>query len=291
MTRVRVAPSEATGLRALLEEPCATKCAGAYDALSAVIAETSGFDAIWASSFGISASRAVPDMSLLTMTDYLAATAHMVEATSIPVLADCDTGFGSCANVALMVSRYEAFGIAGVCIEDKVFPKMNSFVGDNQALVTEDEFARKIACACATRRADDFVIVARTEALVCGAGQAEALRRARRYVDAGADAIFIHSKQRSADEIMQFLSVWDGYAPIVLAPTTYSDLHIDDATSCGVSLIIYANHTLRAAVRAATLTLTEIADKGSSETVESEIASLADVFELERLDEWVALDA
>src|SRR5256714_15508226 len=120
--------TKATRLRARLSEPEVIRVSGAHDALSALVAEEVGFDAVWASSLTISASRGLPDMSLLTMTDYLQAAAHMNDACGCPVIADCDTGFGNALNVAYMVRQYEAAGVAAVCIEDKVFPKRNSFM-------------------------------------------------------------------------------------------------------------------------------------------------------------------
>jgi phosphoenolpyruvate phosphomutase len=266
------------------------RAAGAYDALSAKLVERAGFDAVWASSFTISASRGLPDMSLLTMTEYLEAASHMVVACDIPVLADCDTGFGTAVNVAHMVHRYEAAGIAGVCIEDKVFPKTNSFVGERQELIPSKQFMRKIAAAKATQSDSDFVVVARTEALICGLSVEEAVERASSYVEAGADAILIHSKQRTPNEILDFLSMWESNVPVVVVPTTYYSWCLEDAVRAGVDLVIYANQALRAAVAALADTLDLIARTGSSVAVEPKIASLQEVFDLQGLDEWLVFD-
>jgi phosphoenolpyruvate phosphomutase len=277
-------------LREILRSSRTGRAAGAYDALSAKLVERAGFDAVWASSFTISASRGLPDMSLLTMTDYLEATSHMVSTCDIPILADCDTGFGTAVNVAHMVRSYEAAGVGGVCIEDKVFPKTNSFVGERQMLVPTEQFARKIAVAKATQDNPDFVVVARTEALICGLGIDEALDRARRYAEAGADAILIHSKQRRADEIVQFLGRWDFEVPVVVVPTTYYSWGLDEASRAGADLVIYANQALRAAVSALADTLGLILRTGSSVAVESNIASLQEVFDLQQLEEWLVFD-
>src|SRR5713226_8957863 len=114
---------QAAKLRELMKRPGIIRTVGAHDALSAKMIERAGFDAIWASGFGISASlKCIPDGSFLTMTEQLEVTKNIVEAVSIPVIADCDTGFGNALNVMRTVQEYEKAGIAGICIEDNVFP-------------------------------------------------------------------------------------------------------------------------------------------------------------------------
>jgi phosphoenolpyruvate phosphomutase len=277
-------------LRNLLRRAEIARSAGAYDALSAVLVERAGFDCVWASSFTISASACLPDLSLLTMTDYLQAAAPMVAACSVPVLADCDTGFGGSLNVAHTVRSYERTGVAGICIEDKNFPKTNSFVEHGQELAPVDEFARKIEVAKETQTDPDFVVVARTEALICGRSVDEALERGERYVDAGADALLVHSKRPDPSEITSFLRHWEGRAPVVVVPTTYHGWTAGEASAAGAAMVIYANHALRAAVRAIAETLRRIWEDGCSSEVQPQIASVDEIFELVRLDDWLALD-
>jgi phosphoenolpyruvate phosphomutase len=283
--------SKAQRLHRLLHASKITRVAGVHDALSALVAEEIGFDAVWASSFAISAARGLPDMSLLSMTDYLQAASNMNEACDVPVLADCDTGFGDVCNVAYMVQRYEAAGIAGICIEDKVFPKRNSFQADGQTLEDPEAFARKIEVAAKTRRDEEFVLIARTEALIAGTGMADALRRARRYVDAGADAILVHSKSSRPDEVCEFLARWSGDVPVVVVPTTYYTWHLDEAARAGVSVVIYANQGLRAAVSSVREALRQVYDAGSSVAIETEIAPIAEIFRLQRVSDWMALES
>jgi phosphoenolpyruvate phosphomutase len=278
-------------LRRRLAEPSVIRVAGAHDALSALVAEEVGFDAVWASSLAISAARGLPDMSLLSMTDYLQAAGYIDDVCGLPVIADCDTGFGNTLNVAYMVRQYEAAGIAAVCIEDKVFPKRNSFVETDQLLESATVFARKIEIAKQTQRDDDFLVIARTEALIAGAGIDEALCRAHGYVDAGADAILMHSKSREPDEIVAFLEQWEGRAPVVVVPTTYYSWHVSDAAKAGVAVVIYANQALRAAVCSMRNALHQVLDAGSSVPIEKEIAPMADIFRLQRVDEWLALES
>ena len=135
-------------LRKKLESKSIVKVGGAFDSMSAKLVEVHGFDAVWAGSFAISANRAVPDASILTMTEFFDAASNMAETCEIPVIADCDTGYGGPTNVSHMVKKYENAGIAGVCIEDKTFPKQNSLLenGKNE-LLSEKDFVSKILAA------------------------------------------------------------------------------------------------------------------------------------------------
>lgn len=279
-----------TRLRELITRSEISRAAGAHDSLSASLVELSGFDAVWASSFTISAANGLPDLSLLTMTDHLYVTERMAAACTVPVLADCDTGFGGATNVAYLVQRYESAGVAGVCIEDKVFPKTNSFVERRQDLLDADEFARKIEVGKKAQQDQDFVLVARTEALITGDGMPEALRRAQRYVDAGADAVLVHSKSPSPAEVIEFLGTWQGKAPVIVVPTTYHGWHVVDASEAGVAMMIYANHALRAAIRSMSDVLRQIRSSGTSSSVEALISPISEVFELTHLDAWLLLE-
>lgn len=266
------------------------RVAGAHSALGAVLAEQTGFGAVWASSFEISAARCLPDASLLTMTEFLAAAAQMQQACTVPVIADCDTGFGNNLNVTYMVHQYQAAGIAAVCMEDKQFPKVNSFLGPGQVLMDTGQFARKIETAKAAQDDTDFFVIARTEALIAGGTVGDALLRCKAYAESGADAVLIHSKSKTRDEVEAFLEAWDGRVPVVIVPTTYPQWHIDAAARCGASVVIYANHGLRATVSALRSTLQSIRDNGESTAVEDEIASLDDIFALQAVNSWLALE-
>lgn len=267
------------------------RVAGVHSALGGLLARDAGFDAVWASSFEISAARGVPDASLLTMTEYLAAAADIQRVLDIPVVADCDTGFGDAANVVRMVHEYEAAGITAVCIEDKTFPKMNSFANSQHLLIEVESFCDKIRAAKHAQHSSEFLLIARTEALISGLGHDEALYRARAYRKAGADAILIHSKAPAADEIKDFLQAWDDDCPVVIVPTTYPDWHIADVAEAGASVVIYANQGLRATVQALNATFRSIIDEGSTAHLESEIASISEIFRLQRLSEWQAFQA
>ena len=182
-------------LRDKIKEKPLLKIGGAFDAMSAKLVEITNFDAVWAGSFAISATHAVPDASIMTMTEFLQIAKNMVDSCDIPIIADCDTGFGGPSNVSHLVKQYEQAGVAGISIEDKIFPKQNSLLENGkQELLSEKDFVAKIIAGKESKVDSDFMIIARTEALIAGFGVDEALKRATAYENAGADAILIHSK-------------------------------------------------------------------------------------------------
>jgi phosphoenolpyruvate phosphomutase len=275
------APGRGSTLRHLLDGDTLVRAVGAHNGLTARLAERAGFEAVWASGLEVSASYALPDASLLSMTQFLDAADAMQTAIAIPVIADCDTGFGGPLNVAHTVRSYERRGIAGICVEDKVFPKINSFAHAHHALVPIEDFTAKIKAGKAEQASDDFLFIARTEALVAGLGMDEALGRARAYADAGADAILVHSVSRSPAQILSVAAAWDRDVPLVTVPTTYSSVHERQLAAAGFKLVIYANHGLRAAITGVSATLAALAEHGSGAAVEPQIATMSEVFELQ----------
>lgn len=277
--------NKARQLRELFARPGVVRLVGAHDGLSAKLVEEQGFEAIWASGLEISASYAVPDANILTMTQYLERACEMNDATRIPVVADCDTGYGNSTNAIHMVRKYEAAGIAAVCIEDKLFPKVNSFVHGRQELAPIEEFVGKIMACKHAQRDPDFMVIARVEALIAGCGEDEALRRARAYADAGADAILIHSRAKTPDEIRSFGRRWDGRAPLVVVPTTYPQLALHEMPELGIKMVIYANHGLRAGITAVQQVLRRLAETGDLAAVDREVVAVDEVFRLQQIAE------
>jgi phosphoenolpyruvate phosphomutase len=268
-------------LSPLLSGPGIVLAAGAHDALSAKLAEQVGFDAIWASGFGISAVQAVPDANILTLTETLEAVRRIVDAVGIPVIADCDNGYGNAINVMRTVGEFERAGAAGVCIEDNDFPKRCSFyAGVRRDLVPVEEHARKIQAATAARQHRKFVVIARTEALIAGLGLEEALRRARAYAAAGADAVLVHSKASDFSELRAFAASWEGSVPLVAVPTTYPTVSCEELRAAGFRMAIFANQALRAAIVAMRETLIELRRSGRAASVEDRIAPLDEVYAL-----------
>jgi len=239
-------------LRAALESGQLFTAMAAHNPLSARLAEEAGFGGIWGSGFELSASYAVPDANILSMGTHLEMMRAIAATVSIPLIADIDTGFGNAVNVHYVVPQYEAAGASAIVMEDKTFPKDTSLRAEGrQELVRIEEFQGKVAAAVAARKDPDFVVIARVEALIAGQGQDEAIRRGLAYEEAGADAILIHSKQKTPDEILAFVAAWPGRKPLVLVPTAYPQLGERDIAALGkVGVVIYGNHAIRAAVGA-----------------------------------------
>jgi phosphonopyruvate hydrolase len=269
-----------SALRAKIDVHRPALAMAAHNPLAAKLAADAGFDAIWGSGFELSASYAVPDANILSMGTHLDMMRAIGEVQDAPVIADLDTGFGNAVNVAYVVPQYAAAGVAAVVIEDKTFPKDSSLrPGGRQELVPIDEFQGKLAAAKAT---EDIIVIARTEALIAGRGQDEALRRGAAYAEAGAEAVLIHSKQKTPDEILAFCRAWSGRVPLVLVPTSYPQLRFVDIASLGkVGLIICGNHAIRAAVAAMRNVFRRILAEGGIAGVEKDIAAVADVFALQ----------
>ena len=284
--------TNAQNLKKLIDSKPIVKICGAFDAMSAKLVENAGFDAIWAGSFAISAINAVPDASILTMTEFFEAASKMVNACKIPIIADCDTGYGGPNNVRHLVKKYENAGIAGISIEDKVFPKQNSLLenGTHQ-LLPEKEFVGKIIAACEAKQNKEFMIIARVEALIAGLGMDEAIRRARAYEKAGADAILIHSKKKSPDEVFEFVDSWKGDIPIVVVPTNYNSVKIEELIQHKIKMTIYANQTLRASHASITKILDKMIKAENMIEIDKDISSMEDIFELQEMYDLKTHDA
>jgi phosphoenolpyruvate phosphomutase len=257
---------------------------GAYDAMSAKLVELYGFDAVWAGSFAISAIHNVPDASILTMTEFFTAASNMAHTCKIPIIADCDTGYGDATNVRYMVKKYENAGIAGICIEDKTFPKQNSLLeGGNNQLLSEKDFAAKILAANEAKQNKAFTIIARIEALISGMGIEQALQRAYAYEKAGADLILIHSKKITPEEIFEFSDSWKGSAPLVVIPTTYYSVNVDELIEHKIKMVIYANQTLRAAHFALSKLLKQMKNANNMSQLQNQMSSMEDIFKLQEM--------
>lgn len=256
---------------------------GGRDALDAKMIENAGFDFVWSSSLCVSAAYAVPDASLISMSQYLQAARAMNEVIDIPIIADCDTGYGNVNNALYAGKLFEEAGIAAISIEDKKFPKDNSLLqGGRQELASIDEFAGKIRAIKENQKTDDFMVIARVEALIAGWGQEEALKRAVAYTEAGADMILIHSKSKTPDEIIEFIGLWKSKVPLVLVPTTYPDLTEDAVIRLGkVKIMIYANQPLRASVKCVEQLLSSIKSYRSVKNLDNSMVPVTHVFDLQ----------
>ncbi|AKV03724.1 Phosphoenolpyruvate phosphomutase [Labilithrix luteola] len=277
-----VASKKTTRLRQMLEGQGLSFLMEAHNGLSAKIVEEAGFQGIWGSGLSISAALGVRDNNEASWTQVLEVVEFMADATTIPILLDGDTGYGNFNSARRLVRKLEQRGIAGVCMEDKIFPKTNSFLRSTaQPLADIEEFAGKIRAAKEAQTDSDFVVVARVEALIAGHGLEEALKRGEAYRKAGADAILIHSKERHADEILAFKKEWGDRLPLVIVPTKYYRTPTDVFREAGFKIVIWANHAMRSAITAMQATVKQIFQDEHLMNVEERVAPLADVFRLQ----------
>lgn len=258
----------------------------AHNGLSAKIVQEAGFKGIWASGLSISAQFGVRDNNEASWTQVLENLEFMSDATTIPILLDGDTGYGNFNNMQRLVRKLEQRQIAAVCIEDKLFPKTNSFIkGDAQPMADMQEFCGKIKAGKDAQTDLDFCIIARVEAFICGWGLAEALRRAEAYRQAGADGILIHSALSAPDEILSFKQEWGNRCPVVIVPTKYYATPTDVFRQHGFSMVIWANHMLRTAVAAMQKTARTLKEQEHLLSIEDKVAPVSEIFRLQNAAE------
>ena len=258
----------------------------AHNGLSAKIVQEAGFPGIWASGLSISAQFGVRDNNEASWTQVLEDLEFMSDATRIPILLDGDTGYGNFNNMQRLIRKLEQRNIAAVCIEDKLFPKTNSFLkGDAQPLADMQEFCGKIKAGKDAQTDPDFCLIARVEAFICGWGLAEALRRAEAYHQAGADGILIHSALSVPDEILAFKREWGNRCPVVIVPTKYYATPTDVFRQHGFSMVIWANHMLRAAVASMQKTARALKESEHLLSIEDKVAPVSEIFRLQNAAE------
>ncbi len=266
---------------------------GVHDALSAIVTEKAGWKALWGSSFGFSTVSGVPDANLLTYTENLEVLRKINNQTNLPLIADCDNGYGDLAILKRVVNEYEDAGMTGICIEDNVFPKRCSFYdkGIKRELVSIEEHVAKIKLTKSIRTDKNFFVIARTEALIANLGMKEAIKRAHAYAEAGADAICIHSKKENASEILEFAKLWKRKIPLVAIPTTYYTVSPATLYKAGFKIIIFANQLIRNSISSMKKFLHEIKDeKARLRLFSNDIVRLEEVYELTGVDKLKELE-
>lgn len=285
--------SSAKRLRARIAETGLVHIMAAHSPFSAILAEEAGFDGVWASGFELSALYGVPDMSLISMTQHLDMLRAIAGRTRLPIVADLDTGYGNAINVIHATAEYERAGASAVVIEDKTFPKVTSLVAEGrQELLRVEEFQGKIEAAISARSYPDLLVIARTEALIAGLGEAEALHRAHAYVEAGADMILIHSKSKTPCEIEGFAHAWTGSVPLAIIPNAYPELDAKRVKMLGnIRMMIYGNYGIRAAATAMQEIFRRIIADGGVQNVYRDIVPVDEIFRLQNMDEVKAAEA
>lgn len=280
--------NKTTQLKTMLTSKDLSFLMEAHSGISAKIAEEAGFQGIWGSGLSISASLGVRDNNEASWTQVLDVVEYMSDATQIPILLDGDTGYGNFNNMRRLVRKLEQREIAGVCIEDKIFPKTNSFLrGEKQPLADVDEFCGKIKAGLDAASNDDFCVVARVEAFIAGWGLEEALKRAEAYRQAGATAILMHSKKSTAEDISKFMKEWGDRAPVVIVPTKYYSTPTDNFREMGISTVIWANHLMRGSILKMQEVAKQIKDDESLINVEDKVVPVREIFRLQNDDELV----
>jgi phosphoenolpyruvate phosphomutase len=271
--------SRLNSLAYLLKENRPIKILEVHSPISGLIAEKithykEGFDGMWSSSLTDSTSRGKPDNESVESSSRLRIINEIFEVTSKPMIYDGDTG-GKPEHFPFLVKNLERIGVSAVIIEDKCGLKKNSLFGTDvfQEQDTIENFAHKISIGKASQVTKNFMIIARVESLILGKTIDDAMERSLAYVEAGADAIMIHSKEKSGDDILEFLRLFrkvNSYIPIVVIPTSYNHLTATKLYESGANIIIYANHMLRSAYPAMVKTATSILMHGKSEYADND---------------------
>ena len=266
----------------------------AHNGLSALIVENTThradggrleeFDAVWLSSLTDSTAKGRPDIELVDRTSRLQTMNEILEVTTKPVIFDGDTG-GPVEHFTFLVKTLERLGVSAVIIEDKVGLKRNSLFGTEveQLLDTVEGFGAKISAGKKAQVTDDFMIVARIESLIAGQGMDEALKRAQAYIDAGADGIMIHSKEKDGREIAEFCTRYaklERRVPLMAVPTSYNHLTEEELRAMGFQIVIYANHLLRSAYPAMKRTAERILTHHRSLEVDEDCIAIKEILNL-----------
>ncbi|HEU4730032.1 MAG TPA: isocitrate lyase/phosphoenolpyruvate mutase family protein [Kofleriaceae bacterium] len=260
---------------------------GVHNPLTARLAERVGFDVLWLGSLELATSLGLPDINLLSLTEVAGIVRSVRAVTALPIYVDADNGYGSHATAVRAATEFEAAGATAICVEDNRFPKRNSLLADHRSRELEDidDFAERIRRMAAARRR--IQIIARTEAVVAGQGVAEAVKRLRRYADAGADALFVQANHRFADQLLPVVAEIAGLRPIVLAPTALPDLTAADLERFAPVTLLFANVVVRGIVGALPPLLRRLREGGSLASVLGELESLEGLFELTDTRAWV----
>lgn len=276
-------------LRELMAREGTIVCPGVVSPLFATMAERAGFEAVYATGAGISNTwLGMPDLGLMGMSELLAVTARIADTVSVPVIADIDTGYGNALNVTRTVREFERAGVAAVQIEDQVNPKRCGHFED-KAVVGTDEMVERVMAAVDARRDPDLQIIARTDAFAVE-GLPAAIDRAHRFIEAGADIIFVEAPGsvedlrtvgREIEVPMVVNMVEGGKTPILPA---------EELAEMGYKIVLYANAVMRMAMSAAERTLDVLRAEGNTLSLTEEMATWEQRQKAVNLNDWLAID-
>jgi len=261
---------------------------GASNAMIAKLAENAGFDAIWLSSFEMHAWNRFPDASILNVADYADAISKIADRVDVPILVDADEGGPSAINTIRMAREYTKIGAWGMCIEDNPSPKRCSFYGMKKELEKTSTMVGKIKAAVEKNNKDGFAVIARTEALIQGRGIDVAIERAKAYTDAGCDGFLIHNKNKTPDEVFRFIDRYHAEnlkTPLVIVPTTYNQITVNQMNDVGISMAIYANYSVRATVAVLETLFSKMITEGTLSAGNDLVVPMTKIFDLIAVDE------
>ena len=267
---------QAKKLKTSLERGKKITLVSAGDSITAKLVEEAGFDGVWISGFEASARLGLTDNGSITMTEMLSAAKTVIQATDLPVIADADNGYGGIHNFIRAVKEFEKIGCSGMCVEDNIFPKQNSLWGEKIPLLSMKEHGMKIRAGKDAQRSDDFIIIARTEALIRGYGMEEAIKRAKYYAKCGADMILIHSREATGKEALSIPKHWKLDVPLVIVPTKFPKIKNSRLFKAGFSMVVLANHTERIKIKAIREGLRLIREQDNTYEIEKRLSATLD---------------
>lgn len=274
---------EKNSLKTALKKKDKLVIVSANDAITAKLVEEFGFDGIWVSSFESSANLGLVDNETINLSDMINIVRPIVNSVDIPIIVDIDTGYGSIEQVVRAVKELENVGASAITIEDNIFPKSNSLWGKQLPIINMEKHGAKIkACKEVT---DKILVIARTEALIRGYGKKEALKRANYYADCGADIVLIHSREVTGKEALEIPKLWKRDIPLVIIPSKFPQLTNKELFDAGYSIVIFANHTMRAKIFGIKKILKILKSKQNAKDIEPYIATLDEFRNLTPIEE------
>jgi len=275
-------------IKGLLYEPGVSVLCGSYNAMIAKLAENAGFDGVWLSSFEMHAWNRFPDASILNVADYSDAISKISDRINVPILVDADEGGPSAINTIRMAREYSKAGAWGMCIEDNPSPKRCSFYGMKMDLEKTSIMVGKIKAAIEKSGKDNFAVIARTESLIQGHGFDVAIERAKAYTAEGIDGFLIHNKDNTPENVLRFADMYHAAGmttPLVCVPTTYNQVTVKQLGEAGFSMAIYANYSVRAAVKALESMFEKMITGGSLSAGNEDVVPMSKIFDLIAVEE------
>lgn len=263
-------------IRHLLAKKKKLVLVSASDAVTAKLIEEAEFDGIWISGFEVSTTLGLTDDRSITMTEMLNVAKPIVDATTLPVAVDVDDGYGNLNNFIRTIKEFEKIGCSGICVEDSISPNKNSLVSEKSSLIPMEEQGLKIRAGKDAQKTKEFIIIARTDALIKGYGMTEAIKRAKHYVKCGADMVLIHSREPTGKEALKIPKYWNLNIPLAIVPTKFPQLTNKKLLDMGFSIIILANQTERIKIKAIRESLKLLKKFDSAYPIEKKLSAALD---------------